>query len=251
MTVLFNDALPNHPQSHQTLPLTHATRANRVETILGEGELAIRWCPELQAELVYLFYGRPDYAPKDADNFHSDAAEAPFYLVLAPYVIAAAANIFPFDTGGYRLYQPHLAACPRDAFALAIAADSPSRVVEYFYESNADYFGYWPSDGLDVSAGPDTMRAYYDLITDPTDLKDDGRRSAIEISVAQPVPLKGALKLVIGPEEVLNRPAVKAALERLGCESETFQTSHRFSWRGFRETIRGILAAYYEKQGLM
>ncbi|RJF84176.1 hypothetical protein D3877_06165 [Azospirillum cavernae] len=236
------------------LPLTHATPARWLPGILDQdgGTLAVHHCTTLGADLVYFFYGRPDYSPKDADESHdrNDPAHAPVYMVLSRDLIAQAANIYPFDTGGHKLYEDHVGGDPAwRNYTLDLGSDSARRVVECFYESNFDYFDYNPKDSVALAGDPPEMTAYHALITNHVEHDDDGRRSAIEVSLAAPVRLMGTLQAIIVPNTVLANPAMRDAINALSCNQLVYSLPGRYSWRGFREKMRDQIRGFLDSKG--
>ena len=244
----FNDVLTSDPAVSKPLHLTHGTYAGNLEAILKAGGLEAKPCPTLQQSLVFSFYGRPAYEPRSDGQSDHEVARAPIYLVLEPAVIDEAANIYPFDTGGHPQYAAHLGSpLTWQDFKLENKVDSPRRVVDRFYDGNADYFGGWPKAG--ASHGKPSLDAYAKLIASHR-TPDDGRRSAIEVSFGpDTLALTGRISLIVGPHGFFDRPEIKTALAPFPCLKATYPLHNSFFWNDFKSGIQDRIRVFLERQG--
>ncbi len=246
----FNDVLTTIAPT--TPALTHGTTAKNLLGILQNKALTAHTVDkDLGEKLIFLFYGRPDYRPP-GQSAQYDVERDPVFLVLAPEIAKMASNIFPFDTGGHSYYNTHLHGSDAwKRFSMAAEQETPGRVVGGFYDDNEGYYLGWPSQAPACCTSPPDVQAYYKMITDESDPVDDGRRSAIELSVVDRVPLSGVLRLVIGPGQILKRPEVEAALEPYNCVIMPYDVHRPFRWTEFRALIRGYVKGYMTDQGML
>jgi hypothetical protein len=255
MTTEFSEILACGEAKSPQMHLTHGTYAAKLSHsinggdlgILDKGRLEVRYCSTLKADLVFFFYGRTDYEPKSGTHFDHEPGRGPVYFIFDPSIIEMASYIYPFDTGGHENYNKYTALPMtwRD-FLLETIPESPRRVVDSFFGSNANYFDIFPIADVKTLALPPEAMAYHKLITSPPQ-DDDGRCSAIEVSIGHDVELLGALKMVIAPGAVLSRPEVRDRLSKLACRKVPIQLPGVFKWRDFRSEVRSYVRRFYKQ----
>lgn len=230
--------------------LTHCTSGGTCIDIMAELVIRPKRCEVYGADLLYLFYGRPAFKPLPGVAPNSLTETAPVCLVLDPALIADAVRILPFDSGGFARYGAQIGPGLglRD-FELEPKAETPLKLVGAFYETTHRYYHQAHRQDLVIPLSEREAAAYGRLIADGSIADDDDRRGTIEIQLAGPVFLKGALKALIAPAVLLDDPAVSAALA--SCPDAVpldYRTYGRMPPSGLSYALYDRLASFFEKR---
>ena len=134
--------------SEKPLPLTHTTDAFDLRDIIDDQEIKPRFCPVLDHDLSYHFYGRPAYRKNGETQANSLAAYAPIIFIFKPSVSEEAIAAFPFDSGGFKgeryLDVTHHRMSVTD-FGLEPSYKRIGKLVEFFFGDNKSYYDQIPS----------------------------------------------------------------------------------------------------------
>jgi hypothetical protein len=201
---------------------------------------------------LYLFYGRPAYRPGAGLPATGIIDLAPVCLILDPGLLNAAVRILPFDSGGFKRYEPLLGPHLKlPEFELGADTSAPLRLIEAFYQTNGNYYDQLPK--LSEAAIPVSKlvaRAYARLIADPSLRAVDDRSGTIEVQFPVEVNLKSALKAVIGPAALLSDPDVEQALRECpGVLPLTYKTYGRSEPVAFAQALYERVETYLRDQG--
>ncbi|MGN6065383.1 hypothetical protein [Brevundimonas diminuta] len=203
------------PAATRPMHLTHCTSGGGCIEIMAELVLKPDHCRVYDADLLYLFYGRPAFKPCSGLGSSTLTETAPVCLVLDPQVIRDAVRILPFDSGGFERYRPHLGpGLSLPQFELAPSVDTPLRLIGAFFETTRNYYTQSPRPGHVPLISEREASGYGRLIGDGSIADDDDRRGTIEVQVPAPVSLLEALRALIAPAALLDDPAIKDALAR-------------------------------------
>lgn len=230
--------------------LTHCTSGGTCIDILAELVIKPKRCEVYDADLLYLFYGRPAFKPLAGLPPSSLTETAPVCLVLDPAVIADAVRIMPFDSGGFARYGAQIGPeLKLGDFELEPKADTPLKLVAAFYETTRRYYEQAHREDLAIPISEREAAAYRRLIADGSIADDDDRRGTIEIQLAGPLSLPGALRALIAPAVLLDDPAVQAALA--ACPDAApldYRTFGRMSPTSLSYALYPRLAAFFESR---
>ena len=140
------DVLWGLPHSHCHIsPSCTRGQAKRWNEILLARQLCVSRCEVFRGDhLLYLFYGRPAYRPKNDDKTSLELWRALITFVINQAAINHIARIFPFDSGAYATgrYAPYIEAqFSVEEFQLPSEATIPQKIVGAFFGTNSDYWG--------------------------------------------------------------------------------------------------------------
>jgi hypothetical protein len=238
--------------TQKRLSLIHCTTVGSGLDILTHGTLNPTPCPVYNADLLYLFYGRPAYKPATGIGASGILDFAPICLVLDPAIMDAALRAVPFDSGGFARYEaligPGLA---RPDFELQGDPTLPLRLVRAFYQSNRNYYDQTPTTReADLPLSRRTARALARLIGDPAIRNIDDRCGTIELQYSTAIPLAGALQAIVAPAAMLDDPEVLQALALCpNASAIPYKTYGRFEPLSFAHTIYERIDDFLQNRG--
>ena len=189
------------------LPLTHVTKAIRLEKILsGEITLETKNCPVFEEDLLYTFYGRVGYRVT-GDGVIKNEALSPVCFVMNGELIKHAYDVFPFDTGAYekRMYKHHFGDdLDKEDYSIKGDVELPNQLIQCLYGTLSKYFD---GDARVVPARQDVAKTsemsaglYIDLVKSEGRNEPDDRVGSIEVLLSKNVELKNSLKCIILPD---------------------------------------------------
>jgi hypothetical protein len=212
--------LQNHVQSTAEavprLPLMHTTNSWHFRTILATATLQPTWCDVFKEDLLYLFYGRPEYKPSHERPPTSHLGGASICFILSPDCLSSIKRIYPFDSGAFarQLYKAQLLdGMTLEDFSLPAVADIPPRVVRSFFGSNENYYFGNAVESKSIDPLEYEVQCYYNLIREQGTADYDDRRSSIEISTTASITLSDtSVKAVVLPKNLLDSTSVNTTL---------------------------------------
>jgi hypothetical protein len=240
------------------LPLVHTTSAPTFEYYIAEsGQLKAKECPVYRKEeLVYLFYGKPSYRPKEADIQHKDMLQfAPICIILDVPTGLAPKRLMPFDSGAYhdkliaREGHAHTS-LPKEFFELP-TMDAASAVVGLFFGSNLKYFDEAPLQPTPVDPTLNTcVETYVSLINRTGSNQGDSRLTSIEVQFNQDVALAGnALAVAMAEPFYQKRQEVQDTLKAWGAEPLLYELDGRYTPGACCQVIESMVRAFLIKIG--
>lgn len=213
------------------LGLTHVTDCARLGSLVEARRLEPRHCDVFGQPLVYLFYGRPAYRRAWSEGATSNLDYARICLILHDEVAKRAHRILPFDSGGF----PRYSSAFHDTLSLADfevdPADHPLKIIGAFYDSVDAYWMMNPVQPRKFPITQHAVRSYYDLITGGLKERFDDRCASIEVQLAEPLPLQGAVVALVGPHQIFDDPAVQAMVDDWGAEPRPYRVPRMFDPR--------------------
>lgn len=237
----------------QRMSLVHCTTVGTGLAVLNAGSLTPTHCGVYDADLLYLFYGRPAYKPAAGVGASGILDHAPICLVFDPAVLEAVVRTVPFDSGGFDRYQALVGhGLERADFELNGDAGAALRLVSAFYSSNRNYYDQMPSvREADIAVSRRSARALARLIADPAIRNVDDRCGTIELQFSTAVPLAAALQAIIAPAAMLEDPEVREALAL--CPDAVpipYKMYGRFEPSNFAGVIYERVEAFLEGRGV-
>ena len=224
----FAEIVRTAPASPVTLPLTHVTDAYAFRDIMASEALGPAHCDVFDDNLVYLFYGRPAYRAMLARESNAIDAYWPICFVMKPHV-AAAKRIYPFDSGAFerRLFAGlmHHGMIKED-FELDPDPETPGKLLRLFWRDEKAYFNAAGASDFVPESYQFEAKAYRSLLADSGQGPYDDRCSAIELQVAEAIPLDGNTLAVILPVEFATS-AITARIEAMGAVALPFDVTRR------------------------
>jgi hypothetical protein len=229
------------------LPLTHGTTLVNLEAIVlsvkggRPGVIEPQPCPVFHKALIYTFYARPAYL-KGGNDYVSDPAGLPVFLVLAGELVDSSPMVYPFDTGRYALY-PFSALLNMSDFRLRSGRNSIGSLIDTFYDSDMDYYWIRPRPQTFPPATPQPVLGYHNMLTTAHPRPEDGRESSIEVAFDKPIPLNGRLKLALVPMAIGSMTDLRPSIEALGCQDVSYyHWTSRYRRSDFRQYLWQRLA---------
>lgn len=209
----FAEELLRAAPSQDLLPFFHSCDGFYFRAILENRKLATSKCSVFNdEELLYLFYGRPAY--KSANQ---KSTSLPFFFpvafILNSESIGDIKRIAPFDTGAFKkgLYSAYLHEnMSIDKFLLRPEKATISKAINYFFESNEDYFLGKPKNEIKYDAFDFEVAAYHNLIKNASQTNEDDRKASFEIQLEHEILLtEESLEAVIMPVDFKNAELVQ------------------------------------------
>lgn len=227
------------PPALPHLPFVHTGTGKALNEILRARQLCVSRCEVFSGEhLLYLFYGRPAYRPRNDDRTSLELWRALITFVINQAAINHIARIFPFDSGAYAKgrYAPYIGAEFRvEEFQLPSEATIPQKIVGAFFGTNSDYWeGRIRSDCEEELDPLDFHSQVYTNMNSARQSTDfDCRAGIIEVQSADPLPLNSdTLEAIIVPDRLLVHDDVRALAR--DCNAEMLG----YRWRKDRPTER-------------
>jgi hypothetical protein len=220
-----NLAVPKSP------PWIHSTSSSRLIPILKEEKLLAVKCNVFKGEkLCYLFVGRAAYKNKDALN--PEPWQLPSVFVMRFNTPPPLKRIHPFDTGAFdRGRMPdYLTTFNLDDFNVGTDHDQIGRLISLYFETPRRYVNRDANDQKKLkdehllTMSHARVLAVAKLYKEGSTKNYDDRAAAIELQVAEDIPLKKENLLgVMVPEEYLRTPGVRESLKALTQVVETYR----------------------------
>ncbi|WP_018900816.1 hypothetical protein [Rhizobium sp. 2MFCol3.1] len=243
----------------EALPLVHVTEVGIGNEIIFSGQLQARQCKVFGRKLLYFFLGRPAYRLHDEAETSRYISRYPCVFVVDPKRVKPV-QVYPFDTGAaragfYDSADPHLGI--KD-YLLDGTYESARQQLGFAFESVEDYFEGHLKPGLtdDVPHFEQATHSYVSIanqanrgINDPGTYDD--RASAIEIASEDHLSLKGAVELVIMPQQYLEGETGKKndklieRLKALGINIAPYDWQSTRSPADFRAEINAKVLAHF------
>jgi hypothetical protein len=236
----------------ERLSLVHCTTVGSGLTLLEKGALNPTPCPLYEADLLYLFYGRPAYKPAATVGPSGILDLAPICLILDPQLLDSVVRALPFDSGGFSRYEALIGpGLSRSDFELSGDPSLPLRLVRAFYQTNRNYYDQVPTTReADIPVAHRTARALARLIADPAIRNVDDRCGTIELQFRGAIPLAAALQAVVAPAAMLDDAEVLKALDLCpGAVPIPYKTYGRFNPLSFANTIYERVETFLEGRG--
>jgi hypothetical protein len=220
-----NLAVPKSP------PWIHSTASARLLSILEQEKLLALKCNVFKGEkLCYLFVGRAAYKGKDAMN--PESWQLPSVFVMRFNTPPPLKRIHPFDTGAFQRGRmpDYLSMFALEDFALGVDSDQIGRIISFYFGTAQRYVDRRAHDQeklkeehlLDMSHAK--VLAVSKLYKEGSTINCDDRAAAIELQVAEDIPLKKENLLgVVIPEEYERTPGVRDALLNITSVIETYR----------------------------
>lgn len=182
----FQQFLKDDISDLSTLKLVHTTSGYRFREILRHKEINLSHCDVLDEELIFTYYGKPEYRLKSNDENVNDTSYPLVTIVLKNDAFKNCYKVFPFDTGAFVKVSGFKTLYFNEEieisdFELAGSIDSAKKVVKTFYETNENYIELEtliksPFENLDFE-----VDGYIKLINDRGNHKWDHRVKTIEV----------------------------------------------------------------------
>jgi hypothetical protein len=230
------------------LGLTHVTDCAYLGGLIASGKLEPRDCKVYGEPLVYLFYGRPAYRSNWDEGTTTAIGYARICLILRDEVAAMAHRILPFDSGGFPHYSSALHhSLTREDFEVD-PKDHPLKIVGAFYDSLESYWEVKPKHAPSFPITQNVIQSYYDLISGGLKEEFDDRCGAIEVQVAEAIPLKDRIVALIAPNQTFEDDAVKQLLAESGAEARGYRLTRMFNPKEVSGQLLSEVARFLEDQ---
>lgn len=181
----FQEFLNNDIGTLSTLTLVHTTKAHYFRDILRKKEINLSPCDVLNEELIFTYYGKPEYRIK-GDNNVNDTSYPLVTFILDTNILKNCYKVYPFDTGAFAKIPDFKKLYFNDEinieeFELEGSLDSAKRVIKTFYDTNENYLELEaiikaPFNQLDFE-----VDGYIKLINERGNVKWDNRVKTIEV----------------------------------------------------------------------
>lgn len=228
------------------LGLTHVTDCAYLGGLVASGKLEPRDCKVYGEPLVYLFYGRPAYRSNWDQGTTTTIDYARICLILRDEVAAMAHRIMPFDSGGFQRYSSALHhSLKREDFEVD-PKDHPLKIVGAFYDSLENYWEIKPKETLRFPITQNVIQSYYHLISGGFREEFDDRCGAIEVQVADPIPLKDRVVALIAPHQVFDDLAVEKFVADCGAEARGYRITRMFNPKEVSGQLLSEVARFLE-----
>lgn len=216
--------------SDLTLPWVHSASAASLFKILEEEKLLAIDCDVFKGEkLVYFFVGRPAYKIPAVEN--PSEWQMPIVFVVRFDKPPPIKRVFPFDSGAFHKGRmpSYISMFPIGAFELATDTTMAGRLVSFYFKTQKRYFDRHAAGeqemreehSLDITH--DQILALGKLYRDRDTAKLDDRAAAIEIQIAEDIPLQKSNVLgVVVPAEYKRHTDMRQALKALTPNIETY-----------------------------
>lgn len=255
----FVTSMPGALSGHsQLLPITHGTKSLLLRDILLENNISPSStnCDVLNEKLIFTFYGRPSYKPKNSATEIEFDHQALSFIILKPEIIKTAKCAYAFDTGGFKngYYKEYLdsALNPKD-FSFNVA--DISKFITEFHGSNAMYFFNTISNEFNTNekkqkyVGNVEMLNYINLVNSTKN--SDQRSSSIEICFSENINLsKEIIELIVMPDRLLDHPDYGLIAGGLGIPLKGYRFSAHSSIDSHQSKVVDLIAEHYRNLGL-
>jgi hypothetical protein len=224
----FDDKYENISPIPKLLPYFHSCDAFVFKKILEDKKLLVSECKVFNNEkLLYLFYGKPAYKSSNTDSTKLNS-NLPICFILNSEYICNIKRIIPFDSGAFEcgLYKEYLHPHMKlEYFLMHPEQKSISKTINYFYESNGNYFMFKPKEQIQYDPLDFEIESYHNLIKGVSRSSADDRKASIEIQLDQNIEINSdALKAVILPSNfTLSSLVQKVLIEECNAKIITYE----------------------------
>lgn len=252
----FDDFVNKHTGQCPEMPLIHTTKLGNLGGILKTNKLTKTKCPHFGRPLIYVFYGRPAYRPKDGGALpDDDFSICPITFIFKPARISGkASRIFPHDTGAALngLFEPNIAATEALNYEIQASVSSLRRYVSRVFISNERYFLGQPDPALGSLGVEASVRKFLNLIQSAGPTPVDDRRYTAELHVEEDVPLRDILLAVVLPTAFLDREEVRnAVIYEWGAIPIMYDTYAGGIPQAYYQTVKQKVLDYYREHSLL
>jgi hypothetical protein len=259
----FRDALSETATDLPPLPLVHTTSSPTFEFFLADASrrLEARNCKVYNEPLLYFFYAKPSFQPRDAEDTHdADMMQfAPVCLVIAAPSSIRPKRIMPFDSGAYSKgllakegHAHH--SLPKELFELQDPQAAQS-IVSLFFGSNAAYYDERPIVPPPIDPRTNTcVETYFSLISRTGTNQGDSRLNSIEVQFDKDIELSepGTVLAVAMAEGLFShREDVRNALSAWGAEPLLYPLPAQFTASFCRQTIDTMVRKFLDNRRLL
>jgi hypothetical protein len=216
--------------SDLTLPWVHSASAASLFSILEDEKLLAINCDVFKGEkLVYFFVGRPAYKIPRVEN--PSEWQMPVVFVVRFNKPPPIKRVFPFDSGAFHKGRmpSYISLFPIGAFELATDMAMAGRLVSFYFKTQKRYFDRQATgdqemrEEHDLDITHDQILALGKLYRDRDAAKLDDRAAAIEIQIAEDIPLEKSNVLgVVVPAEYKRHKDMREALKALTPNVEAY-----------------------------
>jgi hypothetical protein len=259
----FSDALNNTATGLSPLPLVHTTSSPTFEFFLADAprRLEARNCKVYNEPLLYFYYAKPSYQPRDAEDTHdADMMQfAPVSLVLMAPSSIRPKRIMPFDSGAYskgllaKEGHAHYS-LPKELFELQ-DQQAPQSIVSLFFGSNAAYYDERPILPSPIDPRTNTcVETYVSLISRTGTNQGDSRLNSIEVQFDKHIELSepGTVLAVAMAEGLFShREDIRNALSTWGAEPLLYPLCGGYTASGCRQTIDTMVRKFLDSRRLL
>lgn len=260
----FRDAIGTTAPTLSVLPLVHTTSSPVFEYFLaGESSQTLKadHCSVYDEALLYCFYAKPSFEPKDGEKLHLAEMKqfAPVCLVIEPPATLRPKRIMPFDSGAYSTglieKEGHAhRSLPKEMFELQ-DPNAPQSIVNLFYGSNAAYYDERPIVPSPIDPRTNTcVETYVSLISRTGSNQGDSRLNSIEVQFDQHIELNkpGTVLAVAMAEDLYDqREHVRNALRSWGAEPLLYPLPPRYTPSGCRQIIDRLVRNFLDARRLL
>lgn len=242
-----------------SLPMTHITATIRAKKAIDAGQVEPRYCALFETPLVYCFYGRPAYRPRDDDKTVLTAGSCPFCFIFSPDLIQRASQIYPFDTGAYerRLFKEALddENFVKEDFSLGSASDLPAKIVSFVYGKNTTYL-LGDRTGIDEGSVPDwqlVAKAYLAFLASRGRNDVDDRLMTFEAHFDSAISIRDYIMAVVVPHTLCEGDVVVApwlrSVEEFGCDILHYIYIPDRKMEYYHAAMERVVLGYYQDKG--
>lgn len=263
MAKKFCDAVSKAATAVPSLPLVHTTSSPTFEFFLADASrrLETRNCKVYNEPLLYFFYAKPSYQPRDAEDTHdADMMQfAPVCLIIEAPSAIRPKRIMPFDSGAYskgllnKEGHAHYT-LPKEMFELQ-DPQAPQSIVSLFFGSNAAYYDERPILPSPIDPRTNTcVETYVSLISRTGTNQGDSRLNSIEVQFNEHIELNepGTVMAVAMAEGLFShREDIRNALSAWGAEALLYPLPARYSASGCRQTIDTMVRKFLDNRRLL
>lgn len=229
-----------------TLPLFHTMTLATFLTTLETNTLSTKLCNNLNKNLLYFFYGRAAYRydmEKEIINMRGRGIDEdlamPVCIAIEPIESSTAANIYPFDTGGFSLYSHHIQRNEWSRYQLSnVLTVSPKKFIRAFFDDNIKYHRGKTRTAPDPS---ETLAHAYYVGTNDSEHRAhmrrngstvfDDRQYTIEVQLQSDLNLSEVkVSAVILSDEVATQHSKRVRKTWNGAKILTYQTFTHFDY---------------------
>ena len=193
----------------ESLPLVHTTVMKHFESIIDTKELMPTRCNILDRDLLYFFYGKPNYRNQNGSVHSTKIIWFPICILFNINILSEnkIAHIFPFDSGAYSSGRySNIIEGNSDliSYSLPNSLKEVGKFLSYFFENVIDYFNGDPIK-KQIDPFPSQIFDCNNLYNANGDQSFDDRAKSIEISLLKKVILSpNFIDLVICPRSLRN-----------------------------------------------
>jgi len=254
----FEKFVNNLPATNKisVLPLTHGTTAHNLRDMMDKKEIRPFLCDTLGKEVVFTFYGRPAYRPKNTEQALYQEVGAPVFLILSPDLIAKSGLAHPFDTGANNsgLYEAFLGDAPTLAdFSFDPTQTSLPALVGRFYGDNRSYLKNSPDRFASFNGDEFEAKAYHAALMDARRKgSGDERASTIEIAISDKISIeKKHILFAIVPDVLIDGGDTIEALIEAEISIEPYMFRPGMSWSNYMSQIYSLVEGRYKSGKLL